>query len=325
MNNVLVTGGCGYVGSGIVHLLNKKKYNITVIDNLVNGSKKLLPKRITFIKSNINNTKFLKKKLKNKKFDLVIHCAAYADARESEKKINIYYNNNFFYAKKFLIFCKSIGIKNYIISSTCAVYAPTTKKVSEKSKIEPISIYGKSKIKLENFLIKLSNNNNLNYCILRYFNVAGADKSKKYGVISKKNNSLIKECCRRFLTNQNINIFGNNFFTKDGTTIRDYIHINDLSDIHFLITKKILKFKINKIFNCGYGVGYSSKEIANYFVKLSKNKIKIVFKGKKKGDLPISVSNNLKILKFLKWKPKFNNIKVILNDSLNWEKFLNEK
>lgn len=320
MKKILITGGCGYVGSAICHLLNNQN-DITVIDNLSNGNTSLLPSNIKFIKSDIKNIKYLKKKLKQK-FDLVIHCAAYADARESDLKPNKYLKNNYYYAKKFFKFCISIGIKNFILSSTCAVYAKTKFKVSEKSKISPVSTYGLSKFKLENYLKNLSIKNRLNYVILRYFNVAGADPRSKYGIISKKNKSLIKICCKNFLKKKNITIFGKNFSTRDGTTIRDYIHIKDLAIIHKKIIAKMKKNVLNTILNCGYGNGYSTFEIANYFVKKSKHKIKIEFKNKKKSDLPKSVANNKKITKFLNWKPKYTNINIILKHSLNWEKKL---
>ena len=320
MKKILITGGCGYVGSAICHLLNNQ-YEITVIDNLTNGNTSLLPKNIQFIKSNIKNIKYLKKKLKHK-FDLVIHCAAYVDARESDLKPNKYLKNNFHYAKKFFDFCINLGVKNFILSSTCAVYSKTKFKVSEKSKIRPMSTYGLSKLKIENYLINLSIKNKINYVILRYFNVAGADPKLKYGIISKKNKSLIKTCCKNFLKNKNITIYGKNFPTLDGTTIRDYIHIKDLAIIHKKIFLKMRKNIKNIILNCGYGNGYSTMEIANYFVKKSKYKIKISFNKKKKSDLPKSVADNKKIIKILNWKPKYTNINTILRHSLNWEKKL---
>ena len=317
MKKILITGGCGYVGSAICHLL-KNQYEITVLDNLINGDTKLLPPKVKFIKSNINNINYLKKKIKQK-FDLVIHCAAYVDARESDIKPQKYLKNNYLDAKKFLDFCLELGIKNFILSSTCVVYANTKLKVNEKSKIGPVSTYGISKYKLENYLKKISKKNDINYVILRYFNVAGADPDLKYGIISKKNKSLIKVCCKNYLKNKNITIYGNNFPSPDGTTIRDYIHIKDLAIIHKKIFLKMKSGIKNMIFNCGYGNGYSTFEIANYFVKKSKFRIKVNYEKRKKSDLPKSVADSKKIKKFLSWKPKYNDISKILKHSLNWE------
>ena len=321
MKKILLTGGCGYVGSAICHIL-KDKYEITVIDNLINGSKLLLPRRVKFIKSNINDIKNLKKKL-TEKYELVIHCAAYVDARESDRMPKKYLKNNYIDAKKFLNFCISIGIKKIILSSTCAVYAKTKLKVNENSKIGPVSVYGKSKLKLENYLKKISMKKNINYVILRYFNVAGADPKLQYGIISKTNKSLIKICSKNFLKNKNITIYGNNFLTPDGTTIRDYIHVKDLAIIHKKVFIKMNSYLKNSIINCGYGKGYSTFQIADYFVKKSKNKIKVVFEKRKKSDLPKSVAQNKKILKLLNWKPKYNNINSILTHSLKWENKIN--
>lgn len=153
MKSILITGGCGYVGSAICHLL-KNDYKITVIDNLINGDKFLLPPKVNFIKSNINDIRNLKKKLREK-YEFVIHCAAYVDA-ESDELPNKYIKNNYLDAKRFLNFCISIGIKKIIFSSTCAVYAKTKLKVHENSKIRPVSVYGKSKLKLENYLKNIS-------------------------------------------------------------------------------------------------------------------------------------------------------------------------
>ena len=318
MKKILITGGCGYVGSAICHLL-KNNYDITVIDNLINGDKKLLPPKVKFIKSNINNTEKLRKELKGH-YDLVIHCAAFIDARESDILPKKYIKNNFIYAKKFLNFCVSIGIKKFILSSTCAVYAKTKFKVSEKSTIGPVSTYGLSKLKIENYLKNISKEKKIHYVILRYFNVAGADPKLKYGIISKKNKSLIKVCCQNYLSNKNIRIFGKNFPTSDGTTVRDYIHVKDLAIIHHKIFLKMNKNLKNTILNCGYGKGYSTFDIVNYFVKKSKNKIGIKYLKRKKNDLPKSVAEIKKISRLLNWVPKYKNINKILDHSLKWEK-----
>ena len=322
MKKILITGGCGYVGSAICHLLNNQ-YDITVIDNLKSGNTKLLPKGVKFIKSNISNVKYLKTKL-NKKIDLVIHCAAFVDARESEIKPQLYLKNNYINAKVFLNFCLELGVKNYILSSTAAVYAKNKLKVSEKSKIGPVNMYGVSKYKLEKFLKILSKKNKLNYVILRYFNVAGADPNLKYGIISKKNKSLIKMCCKKYLKNKNIDIYGNNYSTPDGTTIRDYIHVKDLAIIHKKIVPEIGKSLKNITLNCGYGKGYSTLEIANYFLKKSNFKIKTNIKKRKKSDLSKSVAEVKKIKLLLNWKPIYNKISIILEHSLEWEKKINK-
>lgn len=301
----------------------KNKYDITVIDNLVNGDQNLLPPNVKFVKSNINDTKKLSKELKEH-YDLVIHCAAYVDARESDKKPRVYLKNNYFDAKIFLNFCIKQGIKKFILSSTAAVYAKNKLKVSEKSKIGPANKYGVSKYKLENYLKNLSNKHEINYIILRYFNVAGADPNLKYGIISKKNKSLIKTCCKNYLKNKNINIYGNNFSTPDGTTIRDYIHVKDLAIIHKKIIPKMKKHLKNIILNCGYGKGYSTLEIANFFVKKSNFKIKTNIKKRKKSDLSKSVAEVKKIKNLLNWKPRYNKISIILEHSLRWEKKINK-
>ena len=248
MKKVLVTGGAGYIGSKIVSDLIKKKYKAYIIDNLSTGHKKLINKEAIFYEINCGNKSKLDQILKKDEIKSIVHCAASLDIAESEKKPKKYYNNNVINTKKLLDVCAKNKVKNFIFSSTCSVYGETNKKVTEKTKTIPKSVYGKTKLECEKLIKFYSKKNKFNFGILRYFNVAGSDIKNKLGCFNS-NNQLIKNLSHNIaIKNYKISVYGNNYNTKDGTCIRDYIHISDLSKIHLkllnLISKKNKSYTI---------------------------------------------------------------------------------
>ena len=309
--NILITGGAGYVGSNGALAFLDRGHKVTIIDSLVNGDLKLVPKKSKFIKSDINNEKIISKLLKKNKFDVIIHYAALTSVPESIKSPSKYYKNNFVKSKKFLKICMKYDLKNIIYSSTAGVYGDKKGKISEKQPINPKSPYAKSKFKFENHLKKISKKNKLKYIILRYFNVGGADKFLRSGLIKNQGN-LIKTLCEVATKKRNkIIIFGNNYKTKDGTTIRDYIHVADLSKMHLVAAEKLVKDKNFKsdLFNCGYGYGYSTKELVISMQKILNTKINFQYGKRRKGDIVQSVSKFSKFKKKFKWFPKQNKYK----------------
>jgi len=321
---ILITGGAGYIGSHVSHLLVDRGYNITIIDSLLTGNKKLIPKKAKFINSDISNVKKINRILQKNKFDLVIHFAGLIRVDESVKFPKKYLNNNYKKTKIFLSICLKNGLKKLIFSSTAAVYGnPKKNKVSENNKLNPLNPYAKSKLMIENFIKKLSKKNDLKYVILRYFNVAGADKKMRTGLISKYSTHLIKIVSEVAVKKRKkILINGDNYKTRDGTPIRDYIHVSDLAEAHLLSLRYLLKGNKSGIFNCGYGKGYSVKEIIQTANKLFNNTINFSIGPKRPGDSKYVVANPNKFIKTMKWKPKFNNIKKIIVSAVNWEKKL---
>ncbi len=319
--NILLTGGAGYIGSTTANLFLDNGHKVTVIDDLSTGNKKNIPKKAKFFKFNINNKNLLSKILKNEKFDLIIHFAAFIDVEESVRKPKKYIINNYLNTKKLINVCLAHNLNKIIFSSTAAVYGNSkTGEVSEKSIKKPFSPYAISKFKSENFI---KSKNKLNYIILRYFNVAGADLKLRSGLISKKKSThLIKKMCENFLNNKPIEIYGSDYPTKDGTAIRDYIHIYDLAYAHYKSAIYLLKNNESNIFNCGYGKGYSVLQVLSTFNKINNKKIKIKFGNRRKGDIYKLVAKANKIKKKLKWSPKYNSLKKILISSLKWEKKL---
>ena len=322
MKNFLLTGGAGYIGSHVAHKLVDEGHKVTIIDNLITGSKKVIPRKAKLIKCDISNKKGVTKIIKNNKFDIAMHFAGLIKVDESIKFPKKYNDYNYKKAKIFIQTCFENNLKKIIFSSTASVYGnPDGKKVSENHKLKPMNPYAKSKLKLEKFIIKKSKEDNIKYIILRYFNVAGADSKKRTGMIAKASTNLIKVICefatgkrKKFIIN------GNNFNTKDGTTIRDFIHVSDLAEIHNLSAKYLIKDKGSQIFNCGYGKGFSIMDVINNMNIILKKKLPFSVGKPRKKDIYFSVADTSKFNRYFKWKPKYNNLKFILTSALNWEK-----
>lgn len=321
-NNILVTGGAGYIGSHIIELLIKKKFKVFIYDNLVTGYKKLINKKAVFIEGDIKNSKLLIKTINDNNINSIIHLAGYLNISEGQKNKKKYYKNNVIGTLNLVKACKNSTVKNIIFSSSCSIYGNIKGSVSEKNIAKPKSYYAFTKYKSEEIIKKYGKKFNFKYGILRYFNVAGASPSGKIGEIEKSYGHLIKNLAiQSTKLRPKVDIFGNNYNTKDGTCIRDYIHVSDLADIHILALKKISSSKKSLILNCGYGKGYSVKEIVEIFKKIKKGVI-IKYKKKRIGDVAQIYSDNSKLKKILKWKPKFNNIQTILKSAIKWEKKL---
>ena len=323
MKNILITGGAGYIGSHVAEILINKKKKIFIIDNLSSGFKKLLNKKAHFINLNILNTSKLKKIIINNKIDSVIHLAASLIISVGETHPKLYYKNNVLGTRSLLIACNNSLVKNFIFSSTAAVYKEGQKIVSEKSKVNPKSVYGKTKLIAEKQIILNCKKMKINYGILRYFNVCGASSSGKIGIISKGDH-LFKNISVEVLKKKPlIKIYGNDYNTPDGTAIRDFIHVSDLAEVHYQVLRKISKTKKSKILNCGYNRGLSVKEVIEEFKKQIKRPIKIKFQKRRPGDMEILISNNKYLKKLINWKPKHNNLASIVRSCIRWEKKIN--
>lgn len=322
--NVLITGGAGYIGSHVAYILLENGYNVTVLDNLSRGDRKLIPKKANFVKGDISNRLLVEKLLKKINFTAVLHFAGYIRVDESIKMPQKYILNNYEKTKIFLKICLKNNLKKIIFSSTAAVYGKSKKKlINEKHKLKAVNPYAKSKLMVENFIKKNSKKNKLKYIILRYFNVAGADTKLRTGLISSYSTHLIKLVSEVIVKKRKkIIINGDDYETKDGTPVRDYIHISDLALIHLESLKYLIKKNKSNVFNCGYGKGYSVKEIINSANKIFKNKIKYSIGPRRTGDIEHVVADPNKFKKLIKWKPKYNSIKKILISSVNWEKKL---
>jgi UDP-glucose 4-epimerase len=322
MKNILLTGGAGYIGSHVTNLLIDQGCNVTIVDNLITGNKTLLNPKAKFINCDIADTRNISKILINNEFDIVMHFAGLIRVDESVKEPERYNEFNFEKAKIFLNICFENGLKKIIFSSTASVYGnPIKNNVSESDDLNPLNPYAETKLKLENYIINKSKSDDISYIILRYFNVAGADEKLRSGLISEYSTHLIKIASEVAVGKRDeIIINGNDYDTRDGTTIRDYIHVSDLADIHLVSAKHLIDKNKSNIFNCGYGSGYSVKEVINTYNKILSKKIKSKIGPRRPGDSKMVVADPNKFNKTLNWKPKFNNLEYILKTAYEWEK-----
>ena len=225
----------------------------------------------------------------------------------------------------FLETCFENDLKKVIFSSTAAVYgSPKKDKVNEEDPTNPLNPYASSKFELERFIQQTSKQYNSRYIILRYFNVAGADEKLRTGLISKVSTHLIK-VASEVATNKrdSLTINGDDYDTPDGTPIRDYIHVSDLADIHLVSAEHLINGGNSDLFNCGYGKGYSDKQVIQNLNDVLNKKIKVKIGPRRPGDSKMIVSQVDKFKNKFSWKPKLNNLKKILNTSIQWEKKIN--
>lgn len=319
---ILLTGGAGYIGSHASLALLDAGHQVTIIDDLSTGNKKLIPFNASFVKCNINDTSTVGELIQKEKFDALMHFAGFIQVEESVRNPKKYLDNNTENAKILFDTCVKNNLTNIIFSSTAAVYGNpiNQKSVKEKDKLKPLNPYGESKIKTENYL---KENSKINYIILRYFNVAGADPLLRTGLISKDATHLIKITSEVAVGRRNkIIIFGNDYPTSDGTAVRDYIHVSDLADIHVKAASHLVSNQKSTILNCGYGKGFSVKEVIEIANKINDKPIPFEIGNRRPGDSSMLVSDVSKLTKVLNWHAKHDDLSFIIKTSINWEKKL---
>jgi UDP-glucose 4-epimerase len=311
---ILVTGGCGYIGGHtMIELLSQQK-NAVSIDDLRRTNRKQLQSLIELSQNNfinheidLNDLDGLRSFFKVNEVQTIIHFAAYKSVGESNQNPLIYYQNNINTLLNILICCEEFKVKNFIFSSSCTVYGKNDElPLTEDSKInEPFSVYGYTKQICENILKDFSKNSDMNIIILRYFNPIGAHKSGLIGDLSS--DSLMNKICESLNNENSFIVYGNDYDTQDGTCIRDYIHITDLSLAHISsIDYCNSKSGLFEIFNIGLGNGVSVLEILNSFQKVNKIELKYVFGSRRDGDAEIVFANCDKSSSKLKWKSTLN-------------------
>ena len=323
---ILLTGGAGYIGSHVLLSIIENKHEVVVIDDLSTGNKNLIPDNVKFINSNINNTEKISNVLMKENFDLLLHFAGFIKVEESVQNPDKYFKNNTDNAIELFETCYKHNLQNIIFSSTAAAYGnpSNNEPIKEDENLNPLNPYGESKVKTEEYL--LNNKDKFNSIILRYFNVAGADPELRSGLIANQPTHLIKILSEVAIgKREKICIYGNDYNTKDGTAIRDYIHVSDLASIHLEAANYLLEKKISNIFNCGYGKGYSVLEVINVAKKIYGGKIKFEYDKRRPGDAEKLISNVDKLHQHINWKPKFDNLDLIIQTAVEWEKKIHEK
>ncbi|CZE47034.1 UDP-glucose 4-epimerase GalE [Campylobacter geochelonis] len=324
---ILITGGAGYIGSHVAKaLLEENKHELTIIDNLCKGSQKAIEAlrsvgEFEFIETSLEDVARLDEIFKTHKFDAIIHFAAFIEVFESTQKPLKYYLNNTSNAINLITLCNKYGVKNFVFSSTAATYGePDETQVSESTAQNPINAYGRSKLMTE-WVLKdtAAANKNFKYAILRYFNVAGASLDGLLGQNYPNATHLIKVATQTILGKRDkMSIFGDDYDTKDGTCIRDYIHIEDLANAH-LSALRYLKDNDSNIFNVGYGTGYSVKEVIEAAKEVSGVDFKVEMAPRRDGDPACLIANSDRLRSLTDWKPVNDDLKVIIKSALEWE------
>ncbi len=323
--NILINGGAGYIGSHVLKQLGEEgKHNLTVIDNLVTGFEDAITYG-EFINADLSDYDAIDKIFAEKKFDAVIHFAASLVVPESVSDPLKYYMNNTANTANVIRLCIKYNVNKFIFSSTAATYGePDADQipVKETTPTAPINPYGSSKLMSETVLKDTAFAfKDFNYIALRYFNVAGASNDGKIGQSTLNATHLIKVAAEAALGKRDkMFIFGDDYDTPDGTCIRDYIHVEDLASAHLKALEYLDEHKKSDIFNCGYGHGFSVKEVLDTMRKVSEVNFIADIKERRAGDPAILISDNSKIRSVMKWEPKYDDLELICKTALEWEK-----
>ena len=319
-NKILVTGGAGYIGSHTVRQLGEAGYEIVVYDNLSTGSENAVLNGSLFV-GDLNDKLALELAFAQHNFDAVLHFAASISVPESVANPLDYYENNTRNTLNLLRCCQKFGVKKFVFSSTAAVYGePQQNPVSESCPTNPINPYGMSKLMSERMIRDYGLSSDFKFVILRYFNVAGAELQGRIGQSSAKAAHLMKMACDAALGNRPfVSIFGTDFDTPDGTGIRDYIHVEDLAAAHIDALRYLENGGKSEILNCGYGQGYSVREVLNKLKEVSGKDFCVIESPRRPGDPACVIACGDRIRQVLGWQPQYNNLETILKTTFAWE------
>jgi UDP-glucose 4-epimerase len=318
---ILITGGAGYIGSHVVKALGALGHDLIIYDNLSTGHKEA----ITYgelVVGDLANKDQLDELFRTQKFEAVLHFAGSIVVPESVSQPLKYYQNNTLNSHTLLDLCDKHGVDKFIFSSTAAVYGmPADGVCREDSPTQPINPYGQSKLMTEHMLKDLAFSSKFRYVALRYFNVSGADPEGRIGQSFPEATHLIKVACETACGKRtHMNVFGTDYPTPDGTCVRDYIHVTDLADAHVKALEYLAKGGKSEVLNCGYGHGFSVKEVLNQVKKVTGVDFKVIESERRPGD-PASLTAKVdRIHSVIGWKPKYDDLNVIIKSAFEWEK-----
>lgn len=322
---ILVTGGAGYIGSHVVKLLGERGEQVVVLDNLSTGNREAALYG-EFVEGNTGDQTLVSNLLKRYNISTVMHFAAHTIVPESVEKPLKYYGNNTACTRNLLECCEDAGVENFIFSSTAATYGipgDASKPCVETLQTAPINPYGTSKLMSEKMLQDLDAASNMRHVILRYFNVAGSDPDGRIGQSTKNATLLIKVAAEVALgKRQQLYVYGTDYPTPDGTGIRDYIHVSDLASAHLSALDYLVEGGESTLVNCGYGRGYSVREVIDAVNRVHGTPIKVIEEPRRAGDPPALIAAVDKIHRTLDWTPKYDDLDVIVKTSLDWERHL---
>lgn len=319
---VLITGGAGYIGSHAVLACLEAGHDVVVVDNLSTGKRENVSPLCAFVQGDVGDVATMAEVIDTHHVHGVMHFAGSIIVPESIVNPALYYENNTAKTLRLATLAKDKGLKAFIFSSTAVVYAPENKQpLSEGDPKAPISPYGWSKLMSEQMLADLSVASGLAVGVLRYFNVAGSDPQGRTGQSATNATHLIKVACQ-VITGQRktLPVFGTDYPTRDGTCIRDYIHVSDLADAHVALLEHLLAGGSNITANCGYGNGDSVLEVIAALERLIDSKLPVDLQPRRPGDCAALVADTAHLKSLLNWQPKFDDLNIIVADALAWER-----
>jgi len=316
---VLVTGGAGYIGSHFVKILINEGIDCIVVDNLSRGHKEAVSSNVKLEIIDLLDIKEIENVIKRHNVDSVVHFAAFAYVGESVENPAMYYQNNVVGSFNLIKAVVESGIEKFVFSSTCSLYGnPEKVPISEDQATNPINPYAQTKLTIENMLKDFEHAYSLKSVCLRYFNAAGADFSGEIGESHDPEPHLIPIVLNTALgIKEQVLVFGDDYETKDGTCIRDYIHINDLGNAHLRALQYLNNGGESSIINLGTGEGNSVKEIIDTAEKITKKTIKKKIVGRRPGDPAVLIADNTKAKRILGWEPKYN-LEQTISSAYKW-------
>ena len=327
-NPILVTGGAGYIGSHVVKLLGERGERVVVLDDLSTGNaESVLHGELVVGKT--GDLDLVSRLIADKGIDTVMHFAAHTIVPESVENPLKYYANNTCSTRNLLQACQDNKVSNFIFSSTAATYGVPDESVgacSEELITAPINAYGSSKLMSEAMLRDLSFATDLNHVVLRYFNVAGSDPDGRIGQSTPKATLLIKVAAEVVVgKREQLYVYGTDYPTSDGTGVRDYIHVTDLGSAHLAALDYLRGGGESTLLNCGYGHGFSVREVIDAVERVSGQQLKVVEQPRRAGDPPSLIAAVDKIHRTLDWTPEFDDLDTIVRTSLEWERTLQKR
>lgn len=330
--NILVTGGAGFIGSHTSRQLITAGCHVVVVDNFYSGHRWAVPSQALLFEGDAGDSAFMSRILSAHKIDAVIHFAGHIVVPESVADPLKYHRNNTCCSRNLIEACIKNEVRNFIFSSSAAVYGiPARIPVDETAPTTPINPYGRSKLMTEWMLEDTANSfisapatkpqEPFRYVALRYFNVAGASLDGALGQATPEATHLIKVACEAACgKREHIEIFGTDYPTPDGSCIRDYIHVEDLAHAHLLALSHLFKGGSSEILNCGYGTGFSVKEIIKAVKQVSGVNFQVIEAERRAGDPPALIADAGRLRKLFAWHPKVQDINVICETAFNWER-----
>lgn len=323
MSSILVTGGAGYIGSHVAHELVDDGREVVILDNLSTGVRENMPEAATFVHGDVGDYELLVNLISQHDVDAVMHFAGNIVVPESVENPLKYYRNNTAATRTLLSACVACRVHQFVFSSTAAVYGmPSAEElpVTEETPTAPINPYGASKLMTEWMLRDVDHAHDFRYVALRYFNVAGADPKGRTGQSTPQATHLIKVCSQTALgLRDQLSIFGTDYETRDGTCIRDYIHVTDLARVHILALEALERGEQSRVLNCGYGHGYTVREVIDAVQRVSEVDFDVVEAPRRAGDPPELIADSTKLRDEFGWQPEHDDLDEIVRTALEWE------